>query len=278
MSLRILRAVRGMLIAALLGYGGFVGMLAWAEGRLVFPVLPETRRLAPPAVGLDLHPVRVTTVTTDGVHLVGWVMASNTGAPWILIFHGNAGNIGDAGRPEHYALLRNLGLNVLTFDYRGYGESEGTPTEAGLYRDADAAFGFLRDSLRAPPSRIWIFGHSLGSAVAVDLASRVEAAGLIVEGAFTSAPDVAHYAYRLVPVRLIMRNRFASDEKIVRVAMPKLFLHARADRVIPLVLGRRLYERAAGPKTFVQLMGGHDAFLVDSAGYVGALGVFLKQF
>ena len=109
--------------------------------------------------------------------------------PWILVFHGNAGNIGDGGRPEHYARLRALGLNVLTFDYRGYGESDGTPTEAGLYRDADAALGFLRDSLHVPPGRTWLFGHSLGSAVAVDLATRVRAAGLILDGAFTSAPD-----------------------------------------------------------------------------------------
>jgi fermentation-respiration switch protein FrsA (DUF1100 family) len=276
--LRVPRVVWVVLLVPLLGYGGFVGALAWIENRLVFPVAPWTRHLAPPEARLGLRPERVTTVTSDGVRLVGWRMSADSSAPWILIFHGNAGNIGDGGRPEHYARLRALGLNVLTFDYRGYGESEGTPTEAGVYRDAEAAFAFLRDSLGVPPERTIIFGHSLGSAVAVDLASHVSAAGLILDGSFTSAPDAARYAYPFVPVRLIMRNRFASDEKIARATMPKLFLHGRWDQVIPISLGRQLYERAGGPKTFVQLNGGHDdAFLMDSAGYFGAVRAFLRR-
>jgi len=268
-----------VLLVPLLGYGGFVGALAWLENRLVFPVAPSTRRLVPPDARLGLSPERVTTLTSDGVRLVGWQMGSDSSALWILIFHGNAGNIGDGGRPEHYAGLRALGLNVLTFDYRGYGESESVPSEAGLYRDADAALAFLRDSLQVPPERTLLFGHSLGSAIAVDLASRVQAAGLILDGAFTSAPEAASRAYPFVPVRLIMRNRFASDEKIERAAMPKLFLHGRWDQVVPLELGRRLYQRALMPKTFVQLSGGHDdAFLMDSVGYFGAVAAFLTEF
>ena len=277
--MRVPRAAWALLVVPLLGYGGFLGALAWLENRLVFPVAPWTRRLTPPDARLDLRPGRVTTVTSDGVRLVGWLMLRDSTDPWILVFHGNAGNIGDGGRPEHYARLRALGLNVLTFDYRGYGESDGTPTEAGLYRDADAALGFLRDSLHVPPGRTWLFGHSLGSAVAVDLATRVQAAGLILDGAFTSAPDAASTAYPFVPVRLVMRNRFASDQKIARATMPKLFLHGLGDRVIPFALGRRLYEHALGPKRFVPLQGGHDdAFIVDSAGYFGAVAAFLKQF
>lgn len=279
MRFRIPRAAWAALVVPLLGYGGFVGALAWIENRLVFPVALSSRRLGPPDARLGLSPERVTTLTSDGVRLVGWQMGSDSAARWILIFHGNAGNLADGGRPEHYARLRSLGLNVLTFDYRGYGESESVPTEAGLYRDADAAFAFLRDSLGVPPERTLLFGHSLGSAIAVDLASRVQAAGLILDGAFTSAPDAARSAYPFVPVRLIMRNRFASDEKIARAAMPKLFLHGRWDQVIPLELGRRLYERALMPKTFVQLSGGHDdAFLMDSAGYFGAVAAFLSKF
>jgi uncharacterized protein len=278
-SLAIQRVGGAVLVGLLLGYGGLVGILAWAEDRLVYPVAPWTRKLAAPRIDLNLHPKRVTTTTTDGAHLVGWLMAGDDASPWILIFHGNAGNIADGGRPDHYARLRALGLNVLTFDYRGYGESDGAPTEVGLYRDADAAFRFLLDSLQVPADRIWIFGHSLGSAVAVDLASRVKAAGLILEGAFTSAPDAARYSYPFVPVSLIMHNRFASDEKIARVAMPMLFLHGQSDRVIPLALGRRLYERAPGPKRFVPLIGGHDdAFLLDSARYFGAVTAFLLPF
>jgi uncharacterized protein len=275
---RVPRRAWALLLVPLLGYGGFVGVLASIENRLVFPVAPWTRHLAVPDGHLALRPERVTTVTSDGVRLVGWRMESDRSAPWILIFHGNAGNISDAGRPEHYARLRALGLNVLTFDYRGYGESDGVPTEAGVYRDGDAAFAFLRDSLQVQPERILLFGHSLGSAVAVDLASRVHAAGLILEGAFTSVPDAARYAYPLVPVRLIMRSRFASDEKIRRVRMPTLFLHGRWDRVIPIGLGRQLYEQAVAPKRFVELNGGHDdSFRTDSAGYFGAVRAFMSR-
>ncbi len=279
MSLAIQRLGGAVLVGLLLGYGGLVGILAWAEDRLVFPVTPWTRKLAAPRIDLNLHPKRVTTTAVDGAHLVGWLMAGDDAAPWMLIFHGNAGNIADGGRPDHYARLRALGLNVLTFDYRGYGESDGVATEVGLYRDADAAFRFLLDSLQVPAARIWIFGHSLGSAVAVDLASRVEAAGLILEGAFTSAPDAARYAYPFVPVRTLMHNRFASDEKIGRARMPKLFLHATEDRVIPITLGRLLFDKASGSKRFVTLHGGHDdAFLVDSARYFTAVAAFLPQF
>lgn len=248
------------------------------ERRLVFPVAPWTRRLAPPDPRLGLDPARVTTTTRDGVRLAGWVMAStDTSRPWLLMFHGNAGNIASDGRPEHYERLRALGLNLITFDYRGYGESEGAATEAGVYLDADAAYAFLRESLRVPAERIVIFGHSLGSAVAVDLASRVPASGLILEGAFTSGPEIARRTYWFLPVRLVMRSRFDSESKIARVPGPKLFLHAQRDEAIPFDLGRRLYERATEPKAFVALGGGHnDAYLVDSAGYFGAIAAFFR--
>lgn len=267
------------LAVVLPAYGGLVGALLLLEHSLVFPVAPWTRRLAEPNPRLGLAPKRVTAVTRDGVRLVGWVMEGGSRSdPWMLIFHGNAGNISSDGRPEHYGRLMALGLNVATFDYRGYGESAGRPTEEGLYRDADAAYAFLRDSLRVPADDIVIFGHSLGSAVAVDLAGRVPARALVLEGAFSSGPDVAQRAYWFVPVRRLMKSRFASDEKIGGVPGPKLFLHARRDEVVPLDLGRRLFERAPGPKEFVELGGGHnDAYLADSAAYFGALAAFLRR-
>jgi fermentation-respiration switch protein FrsA (DUF1100 family) len=198
-------------------------------------------------------------------------------APWMLIFHGNGENIANEARTEHYRALRALGLNLVAFDYRGYGESEGRPSEAGVYRDADAIWAFARDSLRLDPGRVILFGHSLGSAVAIDLASRVKARALVVEGAFTSVPDVGQRHYPFVPVRLVARSRFDSIDKIARVAGPKLFLHARRDEVIPFDLGRRLYERAGEPKRFVELRGGHsDAFQADSAAYFGAIADLLR--
>jgi len=262
----------------LIAYGVVLVLLLALENWLVFPVDPASRRLAEPDPRLGLRPGRVSTVTRDGVRLVGWAMSGpDAAAPWMLMFHGNAGNIASDGRPEHYDRLRALGLNLITFDYRGYGESDGAPSEAGVYRDADAGYAFLRDSLRVPADRIVIFGHSLGSAVAVGLASRVPARGLVVEGAFTSGPDAAQRIYWFLPVRLLMRSRFASADKIRAVAAPKLFLHAREDEVIPFDLGRKLFEQAHGPKRFVALGGGHnDAYLEDSASYFGAIAEFLR--
>jgi fermentation-respiration switch protein FrsA (DUF1100 family) len=272
------RVAMTALLALAFTYAGLLAMLKLSEDRLVFPVAPWSGGLAAPRAGLE--PVRVEVTTADSIRLVGWRMGNpeDTAGRWLLMFHGNGGDISHGGRQEHYAALRALGLNLLTFDYRGYGESDGEPSEAGIYRDADAAYGYLRDSLGVAPDRLLIFGHSLGTAVAVDLASRVPSRGLILEGALTSVPDVGQRTYFFVPVRLMARNRFASAEKIERVTVPKLFLHATADEVIPYDFGRRLFELAPGPKRFVPLAGGHnDAYSADSATYFGGVAAFLGE-
>ena len=269
-----------LLLATLaLAYLAFLLLLRVSESRLLYaPGSSRTLTPVPPALGLA--PERVEIPSGDGVTLVAWVIrapARDTAGRWLLICHGNAGNLSDSGRPEHYAGLRALGLNLLAFDYRGYGESGGSPSEAGLYRDAEAAYGYLRDTLGVPPERIVLFGHSLGSAVAVELATRVPAAGLVLEGALMSVIARAQEVYPYVPVRWIARSRYASIDRIGRLRLPKLFLHARADEVIPLAHGRRLFDAASPPKTFVVLAGGHgDAFEVDSAVYFGAIDRFLQ--
>jgi fermentation-respiration switch protein FrsA (DUF1100 family) len=267
----------GIVAVALLLYAGVLLLLRAAEPRLVYAPGPSTH-LTPPPAELGLAPERVSFASADGVRLVAWLMraAHDSGGRWLLICHGNGGNLSEAGRPFHYAGLRALGLNLLAFDYRGYGESGGVPSEAGLYRDADAAWRYLTDTLRVAPDRIVLFGHSLGSAVAVELATRVPAAGLILDGALTSVVERAQEAYPYVPVRWIARSRYPSLDRIGRLTLPKLFLHARADEVIPFAHGRRLYDAAPPPKTFVALAGGHgDAFERDSAAYFGAIARFL---
>jgi fermentation-respiration switch protein FrsA (DUF1100 family) len=259
-------------------YLAFLLVLRLSETRLLYAPGP-VRGLDPPPPELRLSPERVEIPSSDGVVLVGWVIrppASDTAGRWLLICHGNGGNISDAGRPTHYAGLRALGLTLLAFDYRGYGESGGRPTEEGLYRDADAAYRYLREVRHVPAERIVLFGHSLGSAVAVELATRVPAAGLVLDGALSSVVDLAQEVYRFVPVRWIARSRYASIDRIGGITMPKLFLHARNDDVVPIAHGRRLYDAAAPPKTFVPLAGGHgDAFETDSAAYFGAVARFL---
>lgn len=266
-----------ILAGAVLIYGGILVLLRVYESRLIYFPGPERRLVAPPpSLGLPIQRVEIT--TEDAVKLAGWVIPAESPSPlWLLVCHGNAGNLSEFDRPLHYAGLRQLGLNLLAFDYRGYGESGGTPSEAGLYRDADAAYRYLTNQRGVPANRIVIFGHSLGSAVAVDLASRVPSAGLILEGAFTSATDRGQELYPYIPVRWIAKSRFSSVGKIARMTVPKLFLHANGDEVIPLAHGRRLYEAASPPKTFVELRGGHgDAFDVDSMTYFGSIANFLE--
>jgi uncharacterized protein len=268
-----------ILAVVLLLYLGVLVLLRVFESHLIY--FPGNQRtLLPPPAPLALPVERVEIGTTDSVTLVGWVIpgSSDSTGLWLLIFNGNAGNLSESGRPIHYAGLRRLGLNLLVFDYRGYGESAGVPTEQGLYRDADAAYRYLRESRGVPATSIVIFGHSLGSAVAVDLASRVPAAGLILEGALTSVVDRGQELYPYIPVRWLAASQFASLEKMAGARVPKLFLHAAADNVIPLAHGRRLYDAAAPPKTFVELQGGHgDAFDVDSARYYGSIAEFLAS-
>jgi hypothetical protein len=270
-------ALRLLAVAALC-YLVFLAILRFNESRMLY-VPGGSRTLLDPPAELGLRVRRVELTASDGIRLVSWVMPADGGSGyWLLICHGNAGNISEAGRPYHYAGLRALGLSLFALDYRGYGESEGVPTEQGLYRDADAAYRYLRDTLGVPAERIVVFGHSLGSAVAVELVSRVPAAGLVLDGALTSVVERAQELFPYVPVRWIAANRYPSIERVSDLTLPKLFLHARGDEVVPVAHGRRLYEAAAPPKSFIELQGTHgDAFDVDSAAYYGAIARFVAE-
>jgi uncharacterized protein len=266
-----------LVLLIVLAYIALLALLRLNEGRLIyFP--GQQRSLLPPPAQLNLPVERVKIPTGDGLTLISWLIRAgpDSSGLWMLICHGNAGNLSEFDRPMHYAGLRALGVSLLAFDYRGYGENAGVPTEQGLYRDADAAYRYLREELDVPAGRIVVFGHSLGSTVAVDLASRLPIGGLIVEGAPTSVWERGAELYPYIPVRWIAGSRFASIDKIAKVRVPKLFLHATGDEVIPIAHGRRLYQAAPPPKTFVELRGGHgDPFDVDSANYFGSIGRFL---
>ncbi len=261
----------GILIAAigviLASCAGVLVYFRLNENAIVFH--PEKGPLAPPAASLELDSRDVKFNSTDGVALVArlippppTVLPETAG--WVLYFHGAGANVGIAGYNEAWAQFRKLGLGVLAVDYRGFGESAGEPTEAGLYRDADAAFAYLTRTLGVATNRILIYGYSLGTAVAIDLSTRVTVAGLLMEGAFLSVPRRGAELYPYLPVNFMMRNRFASEEKIARVGMPKLFLHGRDDQDIPVAHGEALYALARPPKQMAVMAGGHiDAYKVD---------------
>ena len=249
------------------------------EPRLLYQ--PGGRAVDPPDASLALHERSVAFKAADSTSLSAWVIpaaGSAPDAPWVLISHGNYGNIGYGGRPQFYAWFRDLGVNLFAYDYRGFGASEGSPSEPGVYSDAAAAYQYLTDSLRVPPSHIVLFGHSLGTGVTIELARHVPAAGLIVEDAYTSVVNRGQEVFPLLPIRLIARSRFASIDKVGALRLPKLFLHARNDRTIPIEHGRKLFAAAAEPKQFVELNAGHaDAYSADRARYYGAIDAFIRR-
>lgn len=272
---RFLYTVAGL---GTLGYGGAVTYLKVNEQDLVFH--PAGRAVAPPAPSWDLRHRSITYPSTDGTRLNAWIIPGrgpdSTGF-WMLISHGNYGNIGYGERPEFYAAMRDLGLNLFAYDYRGFGESEGAPTELGLYEDAVASYRYLTDTLGVPPSRIIIFGHSLGSGVATELATRVTAAALVVEGGYTSVPDRGQELYPFMPVRLIAGERFESITKVPRITIPKLYLHSPTDDIIPYHHAEQVVAAAAEPRRLVPVRGGHIlAFRDDAATYFGAIRELVK--
>lgn len=275
------RALTAVGVLALAGYATPIVYLKANERHLVFrPEAFGGRMVTPMADSLHLTAERVQFTTADSVRIAAVVIpAADTAAQWLLYFHGNGGNVTSSDRPLFYARWHALGLNVLAVDYRGYGESgDQQPSETGTYADARAAYEWLRTVRNVPADRIIIYGHSLGTGVATELALQVQAAGLILEGAFTSVPDVGQILYPYLPVRLIATQRFANLEKIGRVAMPKLIMHASDDAEIPYAQGQKLFAAANAPKDWVELKGGHDrAFLDDSAHFWGHTRAFVEH-
>ena len=216
----------------------------------------------------------------DGTKLHGWWCRRADAAidsPVLLFFHGNAGNLSD--RTELLIeLATRTPASVFIVGYRGYGRSEGRPTEAGLYLDARAAWKHLTDECGVSADRVVIHGKSLGGGVAVDLATEAPAAGLVVESSFTSIPDMAGTHYPFVP-KFLVRTQMNSLAKIADISIPKLFIHSRQDRVVPFRLGVELFEAAPEPKHFHEVAGAdhNNTWLVGGDSYFGALSDFITE-
>ena len=260
MQVRHLRAlglaVGVLLLCAAILWGGAVGYLWLNETRFVFR--SEFSRRADRTLDPAFRSLQLRTV--DGVRLDAVTLVAerdNEPARWVIYFQGNAGSLRRPRVQQQLQMLHGLGYDVLSFDYRGYGRSEGVPTEAGLYEDGLAAYRYLRGA-GVDAARIVLAGQSLGSAVAVDLATRVPSAGVALFSPIDSVPLTAGRVYPWVPAHFLATNRFDSAGKIARLRGPILIFHSANDRLIPLHAARELYARASAPRLMVETRGGHN--------------------
>lgn len=215
--------------------------------------------------------------TQDKVKLHGWFVSAKDAKWTVLCCHGNGGNITFCIDQLRF-FQTYLNMNALVFDYRGYGRSEGYPSEEGLYKDADATYDYLVNTKKIPPERLILYGHSLGGAVAIDLASRKQCAGLIVESAFTSAREIAREILLFRPASWIIRSKFDSIEKIKKVQVPVLIMHGTRDETIPIRFGKRLFDAAKEPKFFYEIDGaGHnDTYVLGGRAYLEKIRGFIS--
>jgi fermentation-respiration switch protein FrsA (DUF1100 family) len=266
MSLGIVKSIFIVLLVAAVV---FVALVRYLERTGVF--YPTRQVSATPAM-FNL-PYEEVSVLSDGNKLSGWFIKNPNASATILYLHGNAGNIGD--RVEKLALIHSLGVNIFIIDYRGYGKSAGTPSESAIYRDAQAAYDYLLT--RQDAGKIIAYGASLGGVAAIDLATHRKLAGLIVDSAFTSAADMSKRIYPFVPT-IVLSLKLNSIQKVKEITIPKLFIHSREDEIVPIALGRKLFETAAGPKEFLEIKGGHnDSFVVSQDIWLAGIKRFLEK-
>jgi fermentation-respiration switch protein FrsA (DUF1100 family) len=263
-------------LALILALGGLTGCgMVWdsfIESQIFFP---DKNLVAHPGdLGLKYEDQWIQ--TEDGLSLHAWWLPAEGAQTVLLFFHGNAGNI--SHRLDNLRLLNARGLSVLIFDYRGYGRSQGSISEKGLYIDSRAAYEAGLARAREQGCRLVLFGRSLGGVAAVSVAQRPEAAGVILESTFTNLGDMAKKHFPLPGVGRL-KNRFDSLTRIVGVTAPKLFIHGDRDDIVPFELGRRLYEAAPQPKCWLTLEGaGHnDTYERGGEAYFQAICHFLDR-
>ena len=256
-------------------YGALAVLLYFSQSRMVF--YPETGReiMATPAqLGLPFEDLQLK--TADGISLHGWFIPAAQPRGTVLFLHGNAGNI--SHRLDSVQMFHRMGYSTLIFDYRGYGNSGGTPTEEGTYRDAAAAWRYLAEQRHIPACRIVLFGESMGAAIAAQLASKQTPAALVIASGFTSVPDMAQHIYPYLPVRWLTRIHYDTREYLRTVTAPVLIAHSPQDEIVPYEHGRALLAAAHPPKQFLELAGGHnDGFIFMREAWITVLADFLGK-
>ena len=264
-----------MKLIILIAFGGYALVCAIAfflQARLVY--FPNDEEADTPAdVGMEYDDVYF----DDGrKRLHGWFVPARNARYTMLYFHGNAGNI--THRVELIRALVERGLSVFIFDYAGYGKSEGRPGESETYSNARAAWDYLTGERGIDEKNIILFGRSLGSAIAIELATAVSPRALVLESSFTSMPELGARAYPFLPVRLLSRIRYNSLARIRELRMPKVFVHSLEDDLVPYGMGKRLYNHAPRPKVWVRVNGDHNSlYLVPGSRYEEAFVAFVAS-
>jgi fermentation-respiration switch protein FrsA (DUF1100 family) len=239
------------------GYCAGLVLLFVKQRAMLFPI-PTAERTAPAAAGFPQAEEHVLT-TSDGEKVIVWHVPAKPGRAVVLFFHGNGDFL--AGRVSRFKGITADGTGLIALSYRGYAGSTGAPSEQGLLQDAAAAYAFATE--RYDAQRIIAWGFSLGTGVAVAVASGHPVGKLILEAPYTSTADVAASLFRFIPIRLLMRDQFHSDERIARVAVPLLIMHGTDDPAIPITFGERLFALAREPKKLVRFPGGGHENLDD---------------
>jgi len=252
----------------------------WGLGIILYLMQPvflygPTREVTytPDELGLEFE--NVVFNTSDGLRLTGWYIPAKNSKLTVLFCHGNGGNM--MHRLDSINFFYNLGLSCFIFDYRGYGNSSGKPTEEGTYLDAAAAYKWLTEQKKIPTDNIIIFGRSLGGSIAAQLASKTEARALIIESSFTSYVDTGKKFYPYMPVRWFASYSYSTIDYVKKVHCPVMVIHSRNDEIMPFEFGLELHEAANEPKEFIKIFGSHnDGFLVSSEIYKSAWVKWLK--
>jgi fermentation-respiration switch protein FrsA (DUF1100 family) len=258
----------------LLAYAGFACILFIFQSRFVYFPMKDIEG-TPEEFALRYEEVFFS--AADGVKLHGWFVPANRSRGAVLFCHGNAGNISHR-IPSVHAFNR-LFLDTFIFDYRGYGKSEGKPTEAGTYLDAEAALEYLTNQRKIAPEKIVMFGRSLGGSVAAHLAAARTPAALIVESSFSSVGDLGAEMFPLLPVRIISRFDYNTREYVQKADCPVLVVHSRDDDLIPFRHGERIFEAASEPKEFLEITGSHNSGFMDSMpDYMDGLDTFISKY
>lgn len=255
-------------------YGGLAIYLYLYQASYVYYPIKEIYA-SPADAGLPFEDAAFT--AEDGASIAGWYVPAENACGTVLFCHGNGGNI--SHRMETLSVLNALRLNVLIFDYRGYGASTGKLSEEGTYLDAEAAWRYVTETKGEDPFRVVIFGRSLGGAIGSWLAAKHTPGLLIVESSFTSMSDIAGEYYPYMPVRLLCRIRYPTIEYLAKVKCPVLVVHGPQDEMIPFRHGQRLFEVSPDPKEFMEITGGHnDGFLLSGGAYERGLEQFINTY